>query len=133
MMRRLHIGWVAIGWLLAISITSVLVLALSAIGIVGGVPEDESTGIGLAVAVGFMIAGFIVGLKLGAAPILHGVAMGLFSIVAWFLTNLLLGEPIGATTWRSMDFGTFLGILVLQIAAAVVGARIAVRWVRSRN
>ncbi len=132
-MNRLNLGWVALGWLLAISITSFLVLALTAIGIVGGVPDDEGTGIGLAVAIGFLVAGFAVGLKLGAAPIVHGIAMGLFSIFAWFVLNLLLGEPTGATTWRSMEFGTFLGILALQIAAAVVGARTAVRWVRSRS
>lgn len=131
-MRNLRLGWIALAWLVAISITSLLVLGLAALGIAVATPEEQSTGVALAVALAFLIAGFLLGLKLGTAPIIHGLAMGLLSIVAWFFINLLLGEPTGATTWRSMEFDTFLGILGLQMAAAVVGARIAVRMARPR-
>src|SRR5690606_23159346 len=118
-MNRFHFGWVALGWLLAISITSFLVLGLTALGMTGATAEEETMGVGLAVALGFLIAGFFLGWKAGGAPILYGVALGLYSLVAWFILNLVLGETTGETTWRSMELGTLLGIIGLQMAAAV--------------
>jgi hypothetical protein len=132
-MNRFHIAWVALAWLVAISITSFLVLALAAMGLSGATAEEESMGVALAVALGFLVAGFFLGWRSGRAPILYGVALGLFSLVAWFILNLVLGEPTGATTWRSLDFRTLFGIIGLQMAAAVVGARIAVRLGRVRR
>ncbi len=132
-MNRFHVGWVALAWLVAISITSFLVLALAAMGLSGATPDEESMGVALAVALGFLVAGFFLGWRSGRAPILYGVALGLFSLVAWFVVNLVLGEPTGATTWRSLDFRTLFGIIGLQMAAAVVGARIAVRLGRLRR
>ena len=132
-MNRFHFGWVALGWLIAISIMSLTVLILAAFGLTGATDAEESTGVGLAVVFGFLIAGFFLAWKAGGSPILYGVALGLFSLVAWFVLNLVLGEPTGATTWRSLDLETLLGIIALQMAAAVVGGRIAVRLGRLRS
>jgi hypothetical protein len=66
-----------------------------------------------------------------AAPTLHGVGMGLFSLLAWLVVNLLIGEPVGETTWRALDGATAGGLILVQAAAAVVGARIGVRWMRT--
>ena len=66
--------------------------------------------------------------------ILHGIALGLFSLVAWFVINLVLGEPTGATTWRSLELGTLLGIfsglwglIFMPLAGAAVGRTLSGR------
>lgn len=129
--RNLRLGWVGFGWFIAVSITSLILLALDAAGVVATDSAAESLWVALALVIGFLLAGFFVGTRVAAAPLIHGVAMGLFSLAAWFLINLMVGEATGAATWRSLPAGTLLGMLSLQMAAAVVGARAAVRWMRS--
>jgi hypothetical protein len=129
--RSLRWDWIAFGWFLAVGLTSLLLLALSSFGLLVTDAGGETLWVAVALAVGFFVIGVFVGTRVVAAPVLHGVAMALCTLVAWLAVNLLVGEPFGETTWRSLDALTAAGLLVLQAAAAVVGARIGVRWMRS--
>jgi hypothetical protein len=124
-------GWVAIGWFIAIALTSLFLIALEALGLVGETPSGEALPVALALAAAFFAAGILVGTRSGAAPVLHGLAMGLFSLLAWVAINLFLGEPTGETTWRSLDAVTTGGLILLQAISAALGATAGVRWVRS--
>jgi hypothetical protein len=129
--RNVRPSWVAFGWFIAVSVTALILLAMVSFGLVGEEPPNETLWVGLALLVGFFATGFFVGTRVAAAPVLHGLGMGLFSIVAWVLVNLFAGEPTGQTTWRSLDAYSLAGLLVLQAVAAVVGARLGVRFLRT--
>ena len=128
--RSVRPGWVGFGWFIAIAMTSVVLLLLTVLGLLR--PEAPTEGIGVAVAlmVGFGISGFFVGTRVNAAPILHGVGMGMLSLVAWLVLNLFVGEPTGATAWNVIPASVAAGLLAMQTAAAVVGARAGVRFAR---
>jgi hypothetical protein len=85
----------------------------------------------LAFLVGFAVAGFFVGVRAGTAPILHGVGMGLFSLVVYLAANLIAGEPTGQTAWSEVSTATALWLILLQTVAAIVGTRAGVRWRRT--
>lgn len=123
-------GVVAFGWFISAALTSLVAFALIATGLlsregIGG------TGWGvLAIALGFFAGGWYVGMRTGRAPILHAVAMGLFSLVLWFLVNLIPGQALDADNWNvGAAYGA--GLLLLQIIAAAVGGRIASRDARA--
>jgi hypothetical protein len=93
---------VLFGWFVSVAVVSLLALLLAATGIV----DPEATGSGglwgvLAIAVGFGVGGWFIGSRLGAAPILHGVAMGIVSVLVWFAANLLAGETVADSAWVS--------------------------------
>ena len=129
--RDIRPTWVAFGWFLAAAIASLLLIAFTAFGMVSADSGGEPVWVGLALLLGFFGAGFFVGSRAGVAPLLHGLAIGLFSLVVWLILNVVLGEPTGETTWRSLDAATLVGLLVLQAVAAVIGARVGVRWTRT--
>jgi putative membrane protein (TIGR04086 family) len=121
-------SWVAFGWFIAAAVSALLILAFIALGIMSpDTTRGEHTWIALALLIGFATGGFFVGLRTQAAPILHGVAIGLFSLAVWFLANLLAGEPTGWTAWRALPTAQALALVGLQAVAAIVGARIGVR------
>jgi hypothetical protein len=128
--RSLRWSWIGFGWFMAASITSMVLLALIAFGVIGAEPDAEPLWIAVALLVGFFVAGLFVGTRVAAAPVLHGLAIGLLSVVAWVVTNVVAGGATGETTWRSLDAYTFTGLIVLQGVAAVVGTRMGVRWIR---
>jgi len=128
--RSVRPSWVAFGWFVAAAITSLVLLAMDAFGMMTGEERTESLWVAVALVVGFTLSGFLVGTRVVAAPVLHGVAIGVFSLVAWVAINLFVGEPTGETTWRDLDARTLGGLLVLQAVAAVVGTRLGVRWRR---
>jgi hypothetical protein len=123
----MHPTWIAFGWFIAAALTSLFIIALEALGVVGNNAADEATWAALALFAGFLIAGYFVGARVARAPVIYGIAMGLFSVVAWLALNLVLGEPTGSTSWRSLDVGTTIGLLLLQAIAAVVGVWLGVR------
>jgi hypothetical protein len=129
-LRSVRWSWIGFGWFIAVALTSLVLLALEAFGIIAVGAPGEALWVAIALVVGFLAVGLFVGTRVAAAPFLHGVGMGLFSLVAWFLVNLLVGEPMGQATWRSLEPLTLVGLLVLQTVAAVVGTRMGVRWVR---
>jgi hypothetical protein len=124
-------SWVAFGWFIGAAITALIILALIALGVL---PPDSARGdgvwIALAFLIGFLLAGYLVGKRTLAAPFLHGLGIGLFSLVVWVLANLIPGEATGWTTWRALPALQALALIGLQTVSAVIGARMAVRWTR---
>ena len=116
------------GWFVSVALISLFALALAGFGLV-----DPETGEGgglwavIAIAVGFFLGGWFTGVRAGAAPILHGVAMGLVSVLVWFAANLLFGEPLDAASWGADSEAFYAGSLLLQFAAAITGASIGSR------
>lgn len=128
--RSIRPTWIGFGWFLAVALTSVLLFGLTVLGIIR--PEAPTEGIGVAVClmIGFMVAGFFVGTRVNAAPTLHGVALGLLSVVVWLVLNLVVGEGLGGEAWDMISAEAALALLALQTAGAVVGARAGVRFAR---
>ena len=85
----------------------------------------------LAIGVGFFVGGWFVGSRLGVAPSLHGVAMGIVSILVWFVANLLAGETVADSAWVGGSEAYYAGLLLLQIVAAALGASVSSRSQRS--
>lgn len=129
---RIRPSWIAFGWFIAAAVTSLVLLALVSLGIISDNPDAERVWVGVALALGFGTAGFFVGTRVLTRPELHGLGMAAFSLLAWVLVNLLLGEPTDQTAWATLGTDTVIGLLVLQAAAAVVGARMGVRWATRR-
>lgn len=123
-------GWIPFGWFVCVALTSVVLFALIAVGLVDGDPEGGNASVAVALALGFLAGGLFVGTRVAAAPVLHGVAIGLFSVVAWLAANLLLGEATDHDTWRSLTASATAWLLLIQAVAAVVGCRVGVRWAR---
>lgn len=129
--RNIRWSWVGFGWFIAVALTSLILLALGAFGIIASDTGDDGLWTAITLTVGFFVTGFFVGTRVAAAPVLHGIAMGLFSLAAWIGVNLFFGEPTGETTWRALDVQTIAGLIVVQGVAAVMGVRIGVRWLRT--
>jgi ABC-type amino acid transport system permease subunit len=123
-------SWVGFGWFVSVAVASLVLVALNALGLI--VEGSRSTGpwTVAALLVGFTLGGFFTGARVGAAPILHGVAMGLFSIVVWLVANLV-GEALDAAAWNEVSPAVAAGGLLVQIVAAAVGAHIGSRGRRA--
>lgn len=111
------------GWLIAIAVTSLA--ALAAIGI--GTTWSESQEMGalasvLAVMVGFWIGGFFAGFRALEAPILHGIGIGLTSLVAWAGLNAVVALLSADFAWEALTPGRTAALMLAQIVAAVIGA-----------
>jgi hypothetical protein len=123
-------GRVAFGWFVSAAVTSLIVIAMIAVGVLS---RDGVGGTGwglLATALGFFAGGWYIGMRAGRAPILHAVGIGLFSLVLWLLLNLIPGQALNADSWNVG--GTYgAGLILLQIVAAAIGGRIASRDARS--
>jgi hypothetical protein len=76
----------------------------------------------LAVIVGFWIGGFFAGFRALEAPILHGIGIGLTSLVAWAGLNAVVALVTPGVQWEALTPGRTAAILLAQIAAAVIGA-----------
>lgn len=131
-MHTEHLGnvrpsWLAFGWFLGVGATAAVLFALISLGVLGVDAERDNRWLLFAVVVGFAVGGYLTGWRAGAAPILHGVGIGLFSVVVWLLANLLLGEPTGTTTWREIGARFAALLLLVQIASAAIGAWVGVR------
>lgn len=130
-LQNLRPSWIAFGWFIAAAATAAVLFVLIASGVMGPAEDAPAEWIAIASALGFGIGGYSAGARVGNAPILHGVAIGLFSLLAWVGVNLLFGEPTGATTWRNMSVGFTAGLLFLQMTCAAVGAWLGSRWRRA--
>jgi hypothetical protein len=129
-LQNLKPSWVLFGWFVSVAVVSLIALVLAAVGLAD--PDASSLGLWgvIAIAAGFFVGGLVTGAKVGAAPILHGVAMGIVSLLVWFLANLLFGEALDAETWGTDSEAFYAGLLILQMIAAALGARYGSRQQR---
>lgn len=130
-LRSVRLGWIAFGWFIAVAITSLILLALIGLGVMSPDPGAEDFWVGVAIAVGFLLGGAFTGTRVAAAPVLHGLGIGLCSLLAWLILTLLAGEMLNGSRWGSLELASTIGLLLLQGVAAIVGTRIGVRWIRS--
>ncbi len=122
-------AWIPLGWFVGAALTSLALLAMASIGF-GGADPSGGYWTPLALVLGFGLAGVVLGMRVGAAPVLHAVGTGLFSLLVWVAVNVFLGEPTDQTAWTTLSTRAAAGLLVLQTAAAAVGARLGVRLAR---
>ncbi|NJD20408.1 MAG: hypothetical protein FIA95_14150 [Gemmatimonadetes bacterium] len=122
-LSNLHPGWIAGGWLIAAAVTSAAYLAVVGAGLL---PRGTAAvlGVAVAMAVGFFVGGLFVGLRWSDAPILHGAAITLVSVLVWFAGSLMLPGP--AERWSSTT-PAVLGLILVQLAASSAGG-----WVGRR-
>lgn len=129
-LQNLKPSWVLFGWFVSVAVVSLIALVLAAMGMTD--PDGSSMGLWgvIAIGVGFFLGGLVTGAKVGAAPILHGVSMGIVSLLVWFIANLAFGEALDAETWGEGSPAFYAGSLILQMAAAAVGAHFGSRQQR---
>lgn len=121
-------GWVGIGWALSIGATSLVLIVLVALGVLD--PESTAGGrwIAIAVFIGFFIGGAITGFMVALAPILHGVLIGLTSLVAWALINGVVNLFFPNFTWTALNGPLTVNVILVQVIGAVLGARFGYRF-----
>ncbi len=121
-LQNVHLGWVTAGWLIAAAVTSLVVIALAGLGIVA--PDGSMSPVWslVAVVIGFYVGGMFTGFRSPDAPILHGIAIGIFSLVAWLVINLVVSLALPGAGWTGLTPLAAAAALLLQMAAAVAGA-----------
>lgn len=120
-LTNLHPGWVVGGWGIAVSITAALYLGGVGLGVVR--PEANAlTWLVASLAGGFYVGGLFVGLRWSDAPILHGAAISLFSVLVWFVAALFGGA--GAFDSAPVVLGLVLVQLVASVAGGWMGRRV---------
>jgi hypothetical protein len=127
-LQNVRAGWVGVGWLVAVAVTSLVLLVMASLGILAAETTGGAPWTVLAVAAGFVAGGFSIGVRTGAAPILHGVAMGLTSLLAWFVLNVLAGLLAGLGGWTGLSPVTTAALLLVQMVAGIAGAWIGHRF-----
>lgn len=129
-LQNLKPSWVLFGWFVSVAVVSLIALVLAAAGLAD--PDGSAMGLWgvVVIGVGFFLGGLVTGAKVGAAPILHGVSMGIVSLLVWFFANLAFGESLDAETWGEGSPSFYAGSLILQMAAAALGARYGSRQQR---
>jgi len=128
--RSIRPGWIGLGWFIGVAISSLLVFVLTVLGLIRVDAPTEGMGVALSILVGFVIAGFVTGMRVVAAPVLHGLGMGLLSVVVWLGLNLLVGESADGVAGNTISAMGAASLLLLQTVSAVVGARAGVRFAR---
>lgn len=126
-LQSVRIGIVGAGWLVAIAVASLIALAATALGLV---EADSALGARLeisAIAVGFFAGGMFAGLRAREAPILHGIAIGLLSLPVWFFVNLISAVAFPDSAWDALSPRYTVSVILLQLVAAVLGARMGYR------
>ena len=123
-LQNLKPSWVLFGWFVSVAVVSLIALVLAAVGLAD--PDGSGMGVwgAIVIGVGFFLGGLVTGAKVGAAPILHGVSMGIVSLFVWFFANLAFGETLDAETWGEGSAAFYAGSLILQMVAAALGAHL---------
>jgi hypothetical protein len=125
-LQNVRPGTVALGWFVSAAVTSLAVFAMIAVGLLSRDGHGGTLWGLIATAAGFFAGGWFAARRDGAAPILHAVAIGLFSLLVWLLVNLIPGALLGAESWNvGAAYGA--GLILLQIVAAAVGGRLGRR------
>ena len=126
-LQSVRISVVGAGWLIAVAVASLIAFAAFALDVV---QADSTLAARLeisAIAVGFFAGGLFAGLRAREAPILHGVAIGLLSLPVWFILNLLSAALFPDSGWDALSPHFTVSVMLLQIVAAVLGARTGYR------
>lgn len=120
-LSNVHPGWVVGGWLASVAAAAALYLAGAGLGLVR---PDASAAPWVVISLGggFFLGGLLVGMRWSDAPILHGTAITLLSVLVWFVALVFGGPGAG----ESVALG--LGLILVQLAAACGGAWFG-RWV----
>lgn len=121
-LRNVGVVRVVVGWLIAVAIASLLLLAVIGFGI--ALPNETASGWigGLAVIVGFAAGGFVAGFRALQAPILHGFAIGLTSLVAASVFAAINAMIAPGTRWTELRASAVVLLFFAQFAAPVIGA-----------
>lgn len=121
-LTNVHPVRVMAGWLVALAVSGVALFAFVALGFMGPETSARSDAIAAvtAVAAGFLVGGWFTGARTVEAPILHGIALGLTSLMAWVLLNFV-AVAFGMDDWSGLGGTATLAVVLVQIAAAVVG------------
>lgn len=120
------------GWLVSIAFTSVVVFGLIVLGLMGDEPRQDSVWAVMAVAAGFLVGGWFTGFRTLEAPILHGIALGLTSLVAWAVLNLIVALAFESGEWSALSVNAAIAVLLTQVVAAVAGCWIGTGRARVR-
>ncbi|NIP82654.1 MAG: hypothetical protein GWM90_26925 [Gemmatimonadetes bacterium] len=131
-LQNVHPVRVLAGWLVAIAVTSASVFGLIVLGLMGEEAARDTAWAVLAVAAGFFVGGWFTGVRTLEAPILHGVALGLTSLVAWAALNLVVVIGFDAGEWTGLSTTAALVVLLTQIAAAIAGCWVGTGRARIR-
>jgi hypothetical protein len=122
-LQNVSIGAVVGGWLVAIAVTSLMVFVFEASGLATRGDTADAFATLVAGSVGFAAGGFFTGFRARRAPVLHGVGIGLTSIVVWALVN-----AVAAVAGQIYDPGLgstlTIGIVLVMIVASALGALI---------
>lgn len=127
-LNNVHPGWVIGGWLVSVAVTSATFMVLVGLGLTTAGTPGIGLWVAVAVAVGFLAGGLFVGFRWTDAPILHGLAMTVVTILVWLLGNLLPSRLGGGNLELGATTAT-LALLLVQLAAAVAGGWIGRRLV----
>lgn len=119
-LQNVHPIRVLAGWLVSVAVTSVAVFVLIVLGLMQGGRADSAWAV-LAVGIGFLVGGLFTGYRTLEAPILHGIALGLTSLVVWAVLNLFVAAVLGTEGWSGLGTTAALAVLLTQIVAAVGG------------
>ena len=130
---NLHPGWVVGGWLVGVAVSSAGFMILVGIGLLRPDSAASALLVPLVVAVGFYVAGLFVGLRWSDAPILHGVAITFFSVLVWFLGEIVAPRVMEPTLGARGGGSRFvLGMILLQLVVTVAGGWTG-RWMVLRG
>jgi hypothetical protein len=125
-LQSVRFSLVGISWFIAVAVASLIAFAVMAV-----LPAASSTfGARLeisAIAIGFFAGGLFAGLRVREAPILHGTAIGLLSLPVWFVINLISAVAFPDTAWDALSPHFTVSVILLQIVAAILGARTGFR------
>lgn len=111
-----------VGWLVAVAVASLLLLALLGFGLVSSDPTTGGGAAVIAILVGFMAGGFVAGFRALRAPILHGIAIGMTSLVAASAFAAINGVMSPDTRWTEFRASAVVLLVFAQFMAAVIGA-----------
>jgi hypothetical protein len=117
--------WVMFGWFIGAAVFSLVLMGMMLLRLVDA-ETATSAWVLLALFLGYVAGGFVIGMRTGAAPILHAAGVGLFSLVFWLIANLL-ASGLDAATWRNTAPEWVVGGILLQMVASGTGHHLASR------
>ena len=131
-LQNVHPVRVLGGWLVSVAITAGVFFGLVMLGLMGDEPTRDTGWAITAVAVGFLVGGWFTGFRTLEAPILHGIGLGLTTLLVWAVLNVVVTVLFGRAEWAALSATDTVGLLVVQILAAVAGCWVGTSRARVR-